>query len=312
MELRQLGYFVAVAEERHFTRAAARLQVVQSAVSAGVRALERELGAALVDRATSPVSLTEAGAALLPHARAALDAADEARDAVHEVRGGLRGTLRVGTLTSVALVDLPAALGAFHRRHPGVELRLTAAAAGSRGLVEALAERRLDLALVSIPGPTPPGLRLLPLAAAPLELVVREDHPLAGRSAVTLADLDGADVVDFPPGYGNRAVTDRAFDAAGLRRHVVVEISDLRTGAAFIREGLGVGLLPAFVLDDPRGLRRVPVTGADLVWPLQLAVPADRPVGRAARALVELLVAAARSTADVPHDRPDATRATPG
>jgi DNA-binding transcriptional LysR family regulator len=98
VELRQLATFVAVAEEGSFTRAADRLHVVQSAVSAGVRNLEKELGARLFDRSTHTVKLTDAGDALLPEARATLAAAQAARDAVDEARGGLRGTVLLGTM----------------------------------------------------------------------------------------------------------------------------------------------------------------------------------------------------------------------
>src|SRR3954447_16658405 len=124
MELRHFEYFVAVAEERSFTRAAARLHVVQSGVSAVIKSLERELGVALLERTSKRVALTDAGEVLLPRARAALDAVRDARDAIDQVRGGLRGTVRIGTLTSVSVIDVPALLGEFHRGHPDVLLQL--------------------------------------------------------------------------------------------------------------------------------------------------------------------------------------------
>src|SRR3954469_17116911 len=155
MELRHFEYFVAVAEERSFTRAAARLHVVQSGVSAVIKALERDLGAALLERTSKRVVLTDAGEALLPRARAALDAARAARDAVDEVRGGLRGTLRFGILNSVAVIDVAAVLGAFHRTNPGVALQLTVSPQGSAGLLDALADGSLDVAIVSVPGRPP-------------------------------------------------------------------------------------------------------------------------------------------------------------
>ncbi|WP_328459713.1 LysR family transcriptional regulator [Actinoplanes sp. NBC_00393] len=290
MELRQLEYFVAVAEEQSFTRAAVRLHVVQSAVSAAVKTLERELGASLLDRNAKRVLLTDAGTALLPRARAALDAARDARDAVHEVRGGLRGTLRIGTLTSIRIIDLPALLGEYHRRHPGVLLRTSAAPTGSLGLIEAIIEHRLDLAFVSLPGAHPSGVRLIELAASVMDLVVPAGHPLAERSTVAIDELAGSDFIDSPAGYGNRAVTDRAFTAAGVPRRVTIEIADIATGVAHVRHGLGIALLPRFILrTDTEGVVSLPVTGADLVWPLSLAVPADRTPGTATRALITLL-----------------------
>ncbi|MEV6301398.1 LysR family transcriptional regulator [Actinoplanes sp. NPDC051861] len=291
MELRQLEYFVAVAEEQSFTRAAGRLHVVQSAVSAAIKALERELGTVLLDRNAKRVLLTDAGTALLPRAHIALDAARDAREAVAEVRGGLRGTLRIGTLTSIRVVDLPALLGEFHRRHPGVLLRTIAAPSGSLGLIEAILEHRLDLAFVSLPGGRPAGVRMLPLTTSVMDLVVPAGHPLAGRERVAIGDLAGMDFIDSPAGYGNRAVTDRAFTAASVPRHVTIEIADIATGVAHVRHGLGIALLPRFILtpEHTEGVVTLPVTGADLRWPLSLAVPADRTPGAAARALITMV-----------------------
>ncbi|MBB5475838.1 LysR family transcriptional regulator [Micromonospora parathelypteridis] len=288
MELRQLEYFVAVAEEQNFTRAAARLHVVQSAVSAAVKTLERELGAPLLDRNSKRVLLTDAGAALLPRARIALDAARDARDAVAEVHGGLRGTLRIGTMTSIRLLRLPSLLGEFHRRHPGVLLQTIAAPSGSQGLIDALAERRLDLAFVSLPGAPPADIHLTELARSVIDLAVPDDHPFASRESVTLGELAGLDFIDSPVGFGNRAVTDRAFATAGLSRRVAIEIPDIATGADHVRHGLGIALLPRFVVADTKGVRALTVTDADLDWTLSLAIPLGRPVGAAARALINL------------------------
>ena len=113
MELRQLAHFVAVAEELHFTRAAARVHVVQSSLSASIHALEREMGAPLFVRDSRHVMLTQAGRALLPAARRALAAADEGRDAVAGIRGVLRGQLHVGAIQTLAVIDLPALLAGF-------------------------------------------------------------------------------------------------------------------------------------------------------------------------------------------------------
>ncbi|MEO8908299.1 MAG: LysR family transcriptional regulator [Microbacteriaceae bacterium] len=286
MELRQLECFVAVAEEASFTRAAGRLHVVQSAVSATIVALERDLHAQLLQRTSRRVVLTEAGRALLPKARAALAGAREARDAVDEVSGTVGGTLRVGTLSSLGVFDLAALLGVFHREHPTVSLHLETVASGdgSPGLIDALVDGRLDVAFVSLPGPASKGVRLHELGSTPLELVVPVGHRLARRRAVTLPDLENEPFVDFPTGYGNRALTDRAFDGAGIGREVVIEIASIPAAADFIRHGLGIALLPrgaATLRDD---FARVNVTGSDLDWPISLAVPSNRNPTAAARA----------------------------
>lgn len=289
MELRQLGAFVAVVEEGTFTAAAVRLLLVQSAVSAAVQALEREVGAPLLTRGPRRVALTDAGAALLPHARAALDAARDARDAVELVRGGLSGSVRVGTMPSVGLVDVPAVLGAFHRAHPGVALRLSASTSGSAGLAAAVADRHLDLAFVSLPGGPPPGVRLLDLASAPMDLLVPAGHDLAARAAgarpVDLAELAGLDFIDSPAGYGNRAAADAAFAAAGLERRVTVEVADIGTVAGYVRHGLGVAVVPRFTAAAAPDLPAVPLALAPR-WPLALAMPRDRRPSAATAALV--------------------------
>ncbi|WP_326607738.1 LysR family transcriptional regulator [Streptomyces sp. NBC_01800] len=289
MELRQLEYFVAVAEEANFTRAAARLHVVQSAVSTTIKNLERELRTPLLERTPKRVLLTDAGAALLPRAHAALDAAREAADAVGEVRGGLRGTLRLGAITTVGLIDLPVFLGEFHRRHPGVFLQTSAAPSGSQGLIEALLERRLDLAFVSGPGPRPTGITLTALATSVLDLVVPTAHPLAKRRTVSITELAGLDFVGFPAGYSNRTVADRAFAAASVPHRVAIEITDLTTAVAYVRNGLGVALLPRVALakgqDDVATLT---VDDADLEWQFSLAAPSERTPGAAARAMIAM------------------------
>src|ERR1017187_1420101 len=194
MELRHLEVFVAVAEELSFTRASNCLHLVQSGASSAVKALGRDLGANLFDRDRHRVMLTDAGQVLLPEARARLAAARGARgagsearggwcgtgagatlaaaeaagDAVSEARGELRGTVTVGTMLSTGPLDLASLLGRFHRTHPGVAVRLRLAASGSAGLARELLEGRLDLALVSLPGPVPAGLTLRPVTAEPL------------------------------------------------------------------------------------------------------------------------------------------------
>lgn len=289
MELRHLEYFVAVAEELSFTRASRRLHVVQSGVSSAVQNLERELGSPLFDRDRHRVALTDAGQVLLPEARATLAAAQAAVDAVGEARAGLRGTLTIGTMLSTGRLDLPAVLGRFHSAHPGVTVRLRLAAGGSAELAAAVVGGGLDLALLSRPGPPPAGLTLRQLSEEPLVLVCHPRHPLAGQPGVTLEQLAAEPFVDFPPGWGNRAVIDRAFAAAGLDRQVAFEAGQFSVAAGLVRHGLGVAFLPASAAAGFRDLTAVAVTPEPPRWPVSVALPsARRPTAAASAFVTEL------------------------
>lgn len=290
MELRHLEYFVAVAEELSFTRASRRLHVVQSGVSSAIQGLERELGAALFDRDRHRVTLTEAGRALLPEARATLAAAQAAADAVAEATAGLRGTLSIGTMISTGSVDVPALLGRFHAQHPGVLVRLRVMPGGSAELAREVISGGLDLALLSIPREAATGLSIRPLAHEPLVLICAVKHPLASQESVQLEELAEEAFVDFPVGWGSRAIVDRAFAAAGLDRQVSFEVADYGTAAGLVGHGLGVAFVPMSAAAHMDGIARVPVASDALNWPILIATSATRRASAAARAfLAELL-----------------------
>lgn len=242
MELRQLRYFVAVAEEQHFTRAARQLHVAQSGLSASIRALERELGASLFQRNTRQVQLTAAGRAFLVDAGRALAASEAARDAVAAVQGLLRGTLAIGSLQCLHIVDLPAVLAGFLDAHPGLEVRLRHG--GSGELVEQVAHGRLDIAFVSRPARCPDDLTVTTLDTEPLVLACAPSHPLAARSGVALAELRGERFVDFQPDWGTREAVDRALIAAEVARRVPLEVTDVHSLLDLVACGLGVALVP--------------------------------------------------------------------
>lgn len=179
MELRQLSYFVTVAEELHFGRAAERLHIVQSAVSQQVRRLERELGCNLFDRSPRHVRLTGAGERLLPEAREVLAAAERARAAVRE-----RTTLRLGTSAGLG-EHLDRVLGAFAVIAPDTAVELVSAP--TRDRLAQVADGRLDAAFVRAPQPAP-GLRILPLWEDPLLVALPAAHPLATRDEMPAVD----------------------------------------------------------------------------------------------------------------------------
>ena len=291
VELRHLEYFLAVADNRSFTRAAKRLHVVQSGVSATVKALERELGAELFVRGPAGVALTPAGQELHSHARATLDAARAAKDAVNATRGAVRGTVTLGTLTSISVIDLPTLLADLHARHPEVRIQLRVDSSGTTGLARQLRDGDLDIAFLVFTGVPPADLHARLAAEIPLQLVVPTDHPLAARASVALAELAGMGFVDGPPGYGNRIVVDNAFAAAGVERTVALEVADVGTAATYIRNRLGIGFLSWSLFDgiDDSGLVTVRVADCDLRWRLYVATSATRPPSAATRALLSLI-----------------------
>lgn len=243
MELRQLEYFVAVAEEQNFTRAAERVHISQSGVSAQIRRLERELGAELFDRSGRGATLTVAGKAALEHARAVLAAASAVGQAVGEVTDLIRGRLTIGMVIGCTVTPLFDALAAFHRAHPGIEIALLED--NSDRLVEAVRAGHLDLALVGTAATTPDGLQALTVVSERLVAVVPPGHPLADAEPVTLRALGGYPVICMPPGTGLRTVFDQACAAQGLRPAIALEASASDAIADLAARGLGVAVLSA-------------------------------------------------------------------
>jgi DNA-binding transcriptional LysR family regulator len=288
VELRHLATFVAVAEEGSFTRASERLHVVQSAVSAGVRTLERELGATLFDRSTHRVRLSDAGHALLPEARRTLAAAAAAREAVDQVRGGLRGTVILGTMQAQGMhaIDVPGLLAAFRAQYPDVIVNVRHAG-GSSAMADDVREGRLDLAFVALPGRSSPGLELTPLTREAITLVVPTGHQLAARASVELAELQEEPMIDLPIGWGTRTAIDRSFAAAGVRRTIAYELNDTASVIEFIQHGLAIGMLPPSFVEGVEGITTVAIRHHVPQFELAIAAPTNRRLGAAARALLE-------------------------
>ncbi|WP_255953246.1 LysR family transcriptional regulator [Streptomyces odontomachi] len=241
MELRQLEYFVAVAEEAHFTRAAERVHISQSGVSAQIRQLEQELGAMLIDRSGRSARLTPAGTAALGHARAALASAAALRQAVDEVNGLIRGRLVVGMVTACTITPLFDALSAFRQDHPGVEITLHEDT--SDRLVERLRAGTLDLALIGTAEATPKGLEAYEIVRERLVVAVPPGHPLGERSRVRLADLGAHPLVSLPTGTGVRAVFDQACATRGIRPDIACQASAPTAVADLAIRGLGAAVL---------------------------------------------------------------------
>ncbi|MBJ6641841.1 LysR family transcriptional regulator [Streptomyces sp. DHE7-1] len=241
MDLRQLEYFVAVAEEQNFTRAAERVHISQSGVSAQIRQLERELGAELFDRSARTVTLTVAGKAALEHARSALAAAGAVGQAVGEVTGLIRGRLTVGMVIGCNLTPLFDALATFHQAHPGVEISLVEDS--SDRLIEKVRASTIDLALIGAANTTPDGLDALTLISERLVAAVPAGHPLAKQRRVALRDLVAHPIVCMPRGTGMRTVFDQACAAQSLKPSIALQASAADAIADLAARGLAVAIL---------------------------------------------------------------------
>src|SRR3954451_40965 len=271
MELRQLEYLVAVAEEANFTRAAERVHISQSGVSAQIRALENDLGAPLIDRSGRTATLTEAGVAALDHARSALASVEALRRSVGDVTGLVRGRLTVGMVTASRLPFLLDALASFHADHPGVEIVLVED--GSQQLIDRVRSGTVDVALVATAGDPPVGIESRPIRREGLVLAVPVDHPLAGRRRVRTAEVTEHPVVCLPAGTGIRTAFEESCTAHGVEPNIAFEASAPDVVADLAVRGLGAAVLsesPAS--DNADRLRIIPISDAraptvlSLVW----------------------------------------------
>jgi DNA-binding transcriptional LysR family regulator len=276
IDLKWLRSFVVVAEEASFTKAADRVHVAQPGVSAQVRRLESELGHQLLDRSGRSVRLTEVGTAVLPFARAALDAVAGARLAVDELAGLVRGQVRVGMVSGCALPILAELLAEFHDTYPGVTITL--AEDNSDQLISQLTDGRLDLALIGSAGEPEPDLETAVIVDEELVVAVHPDHPLAG-AAVTLADLKETPLVSLPRGTGVRRALDAACAEAGFAPTIVFEASALPMVVNLAAMGLGAAVVPAStaaMAGAPDRDRTPPDHGSEPIRVLPITAPAIR------------------------------------
>jgi DNA-binding transcriptional LysR family regulator len=288
MELRQLEYFVAVAEEANFTRAAARVHISQSGVSAQVKALETELGAELFDRSARTTRLTEAGAAALPFAQAALDAATDLRQAIDEVNGLVRGHLTVGMVTGCEVKPLFAALAAFHDAHPGIELELEES--NSDDLIAGVRAGAVDIALVGVAGRPPEHLASHVIVSEGLTALTPPGTELAELRRVPLTELTTYQIVTLPVGTGIRNVLDEACVALGLIPDIALVATSPSAVAELASRGLGVAVLSESMAAAYPDLRAVPIDGIEL--PALLALVWRERAGPALTALLPHFAAA--------------------
>jgi len=299
MELRHLRYFVAIAEEGSFTRAAGRLGMQQPPLSQQLRALESELGVSLFRRHPRGVELTAPGDAFLADARALLAAADAASLRASRVAAGRAGSLTIGLATSAASHRLaPDAIREFHRRYP--EVALTFIDGNAASLTEAVQEKRVHVALVRAPVANPPGLRHETLLREPLLAAIARSHPLVkrGGKSVALRELrDDAFILVRRPGqpgmYGDLVAACRE---AGFEPRIAAEVGNMLVNTMLVAAGVGVSVVPASMAQShARQVAYIPIRGASkLEAPLTLLSREDE-ANPAARHFLSLAREVARA-----------------
>ncbi|AXB41683.1 LysR family transcriptional regulator [Amycolatopsis albispora] len=290
MELRQLEHFLAVVRHGSFTAAAREVHIVQSALSASVRKLEASLGAPLFERTTRRVLLTEAGRALLPMAHRITADLDAARGEVAAVAGLSTGRVAVGTIQTLTEVDLPAELGTFRRRYPGVRIHVRDGMVPE--LTRAILDGELDLAYLAADAALPGELVSFAQWEQRMALLCHPGHRLAHRRRVRLAECDGEPFVSFT-GSGLERLVDRGFVEAGVRYRQVCEATHIPLLVELVAAGLGLGVVPEPIAERS-GLPHAQLTQPALARTIHLAGRLREQVNPAARALLQQLTATPR------------------
>ncbi|QGK72235.1 LysR family transcriptional regulator [Allosaccharopolyspora coralli] len=270
MEIRQLRYFVAVAEEKNFRRAAERLHVAQPALSQQIRKLEQQLKTTLLERTTRRVELTDAGTVLLETGRRVLAEAEHAETAVRHTALGEIGTLRIGFVSSAALTLVPRIVHALRAKRPGLHVDLTERTTDRQ--LDAIDDGSLDVGIVREVG-SPTGLNIHELAREPLLVALPQTHPLAERESIRLSELADEDFVVFPRGQVSRLYDHIAAlcHHAGFRMRPSQQAVQFPTILGLVAAGTGIAVVPDSLrhlqlpglvyarLDDPEAVSHLAV-----------------------------------------------------
>lgn len=285
MELDHLRAFHEVARHRSFTEAARRLHLTQPAISMQIQAMERELGERLFEREGRSVRLTHAGEVLLKEAEGVLVRLEELEATARELRSLKRGKIILGASDTVGLYYLPELLRRFRAAYPGIEIALRSLV--SRETARRLAEREVDLGLITLSRPLP-HLTTLELFEVRHALVTEPGHRLAGRPAVSPRELEGEALILLEPGSLSRELVETFLARAPRPPQVALELSNFEIIKRYVACGLGISILPEVAVDRVRDRLAVVPLDSPLITRVGLAWRGDRRLGAAARAFLEL------------------------
>ena len=289
LELRQLRYFIEVAEREHISEAAEHLHVAQSAISRQIANLEEELGTPLFERIGRNVKLTPIGKIFLEHTITALKAIDFAAKQVEEYLDPAKGTIKVGFPTSLASYVLPTVISAFKKEYPDVSFQLRQ---GSyKYLIDAVKNRELNLALL---GPLPPkdeAIDTTVLFSESIHALLPATHSLAKNEKINLLDLKNDDFVLFPEGYILRKVAVDACRNVGFVPKVTSEGEDMDALKGLVAAGIGVTLLPESSLYDstPRMTVKVPIASPIIRRTVGIIAPTTRELAPSEKVFIDFV-----------------------
>ncbi len=283
MELYQLSYFIEIARQQNFTRAAARLHMAQPALSLQMKNLEAELGASLFIRGRRQTTLTAAGKALLPKAEALLAQAEATKLIVSDVIHLRAGRLIIATIPSVSASWLPGVIRGFKKQHPGIDMQLIEDS--SEGVGETVESGRADLGFLQFPA-NKSAFETRPLITEAFVLLTVAAHPLAKKREIRLKQLSGEPFVF----YKGRA-RDTALEAcrkSGFEPHIACESGELETVRALVGAGLGLAIIPQLAaLNLPRTLRAIPLREPKIQRQIGAVWKRNAPLSPAAASFLE-------------------------
>jgi DNA-binding transcriptional LysR family regulator len=289
MEIRQLQIFRALAEELHFTRAAARVHCVQSNVTTQIRSLEEELGTPLFDRLAKRVVLTDAGRRFLPYAEKVLSTLDEAHCAMVQ-DAAPAGPLSVGAPESVLTYRLPGILSEFRKLYPKVAL--TFRPYNDEKLIHSLEIGKFDLAVWMVDSVESERLKFVRLRSEEIFLFASPEHPFAAKKKIEPQDLSGQTLLLTEAGCGYRKKLDQLLALQGIRPGNITEFSSVEAIRECVSMGMGLGLLPEVVIAEEMARKRVvalPWAGPPMAINTYVVWHKDKWVSPALRAFVSLL-----------------------